>query len=127
MKQHEKADSAVREFSLPLRIVMYTEEQLMACVEVMARVLHLDATSSRCRKPQFLKCKAIYYYAMVFRTRKSTIPLFEFITAEHDIPSVATVLKTFKVFVLKTINKWPIVKAVVTDCSWVFINSILFE
>ena len=64
---------------------------------------------------------------MVFRARESTIALFEFITAENDITSIETFLRKFEAFVLKTINKWQILKAVVTDWSSVFMNSILFE
>ena len=59
---------------------------------------------------------------MVFRGRESTIPLFELTKAEHNITSIGIVLKKFKVFVLKTINRWPIVKTVFTDymqCSFI--------
>ena len=127
MRQHTLKDPAIQVFTLPLQILIFTEEQVKACLDAMPEMFHFDATLAMCRTPNNLKCKILLYYAMLYRGRDSTIPLFEMFTSQHDRTSIEIALQRFRAFVLKVANKWPIVKAIVVDWSWVFINSINFE
>ena len=67
------------------------------------------------------------YYASLFRGLETIISIFKYFSSEHDSCSFEIAEKIYRKFVIDTTNQWPIFKGAVTDWSWVFINSILFE
>lgn len=105
----------LQEVALPLRIVVFGKAELTIIKEVGTKFLHIDATSARCRKPQFLDCKRIYHYAGVFRGPEAIMVLLQFITSQHDACSIEIVFKQFRAFVASKTDVWPMFKAVVTD------------
>ena len=129
MEQRILKDSAFKVFSFLLQIFVCKDEdeQIKVCLDAMPDIFHFDATSAMCRTPNCLKCKIIFYSAMLWRGRDSIIPIFEMFTSEHDSTSIEIAIKRFKAFVFKFTNRWPIIKAVVVDWSWVFIKSLNFE
>lgn len=49
------------------------------------------------------------------------------ITSQNDTTSISIFLKQYKSFVLRQLNIWPFVKAVVTDWSWALMNSVMAQ
>lgn len=91
-------------------------------------VLHLDATGSVIRQPQYAD-KACFYYAGVIRTNisKRICPIFEMISCHHDSTTIGFLLAHFRFFVLQNCKlKWPIFQSVVTDFSFALINAVCF-
>lgn len=124
---NEMKDPFLRFVGLPLTAVMFTEEDLAAMDSQRNIILHMDSTGSLFRKPQYLKCKRIYYYSIIAKHVHEIINLAQMITSEHGIVSISTFLKRYKSFIIEKSKKWPFAKAIVVDWSWALINSILQE
>ena len=110
VQEQELKDPFLRYVSLPLTAIMYTSEDLEAMTGQKPIVLHLDATGSVVRKPQYLKCKRILYYCILAKHDVEIIKLAHMITSTHGIVSISTFLKQYKYFVLETNKKWPLAK-----------------
>lgn len=121
------ADPFVREVSIPLRVQLYSKKQLGVVKRERPVILHMDSTGPRVLNPPFLEKEIIFYYSIVYRASRATIPIAEMITSQHDITSISIFLKSYRTFVLKTCDSWPLANARVTDWSWALMNSIMSE
>ena len=127
IQEQELKDPFLRHVSLPLTAIMYTAEDLQAMNGQKPIVLHMDATESIVRKPQYLKCKRLFYYCILAKHDIEIIKLAYVITSEHGVVSISTFLKQYRYFALEINKKWPLAHAVVVDWSWAFIHSVLQE
>lgn len=65
---------------------MYTESKLRAIGP--GKILRGDATGNCCARPTYGEKKRILYYAFVVNVCNINLPVFEFITVEHNIHSI---------------------------------------
>ena len=93
VEQYLIGNTAVSYFILPLQMLIFTEDQLNFAIESPIDFIHVDATSAKCRNPQFLKCKMIIYYAFLFRGLESIIPIFEYFSSDIHLKLLSSYLK----------------------------------
>lgn len=126
--RHQKySDPFLLFISLPLHVYVYCEEDLEIVRNLKYRkklILHVDATGSIGRLPEGLESKKLFYYSGAIRLQNEILKLFRFMTTEHGIDSISTMLIKYRFFAIIFIN-WPFFVAVVVDWSWAFIHSFL--
>lgn len=117
----------------PLSIILFTEYQLKLITKLSKTkniFLYLDSTGSVIRPPKWIKKGSIYYYALVIPGhKKSPVPIAEFISSSHDIPSICYFLSKF-IHGLKSVSNLDsnkIIKKIETDFSLALIQAVLLS
>ncbi|KAL1453548.1 hypothetical protein WDU94_009880 [Cyamophila willieti] len=85
-------------------------------------IIHLDGTGELI-KPGNNNEKTVYYYAITCKIGKFTVPLAQFISAEHSTSALKALLE--KCFHFLDVRKTRVAQHIVTDCSFAIINAVL--
>ncbi|KAH0535064.1 hypothetical protein KQX54_012817 [Cotesia glomerata] len=77
-------DKFMRLFQLPLKLILFAEKHLEVINPGVPAVLHFDSTDAHMKIPGNLNCKRVYYYALVYRASRTTVPVAQIITVQQD-------------------------------------------
>lgn len=121
-------DPFLRNVDFPNGIFMDTLEDLEIICKKRRKdiILHVDTIRSIGRTPKDLESKRLFYYSAAVRLDFNILELFRFLTTEHGVVSIGTMLRRYKYFVMEN-YKWPFISCVVVDWSWAFIHSFCLE
>lgn len=117
----------------PFSVHSYSEFQISILRKVLKDVplvvLNFDATGNMVQKPSDIKT-AVFYYALTIRVHIPgdrhgfIIPMAEMATSRHDVMSVKCFLDEYRTFATKQLKRWPVFHKILTDMSFVNLNSM---
>ena len=109
----------------PFIIHLYTKRQIEVMKVLSNIVLHLDATGSIVRKPEFCT-KPIFYYALTLKHpdyKISPIPVAEMISSDQGTAEITHFLNKWYLNSKLVLHKEVVISRVEMDYSWAMIHS----